>query len=776
MLALKMDPDRQHLCLHYTSPASKWAEALPLGNGRLGCMVHGRTTTELLQLNEDSVWYGGPRDRTPQSAKHLPLLRQFIRDGCHQEAEQLVREEFFSVPTSMSHYEPLGTAYVDFGHESEDVTGYRRWLDIGKAVHSVTYDIKGVTVNREVIASYPDDVLVMRITASKPVEFAVRLSRRGEHEWDTNEFLDYLKVWKDDAANSGHIEMGATTGGSNSSQLCCVLGVQCDPRRGSVQALGTCVKVKSSESIIVIGARTTYRSDNPRVEALADVSASFNTSWENLLLRHVADYQTLFDRTALRLWPDHNHLPTNTRITQRDPQDIGLVALYHNYGKYLLIASSRPGPKALPANLQGMWNPSLSPPWGSRFTININIQMNYWPVALCDLHDCALPLVELLEHMANRGKRTAELMYGCRGWCCHHNTDLWGDADPQDTWMPATLWPLGGVWLCIDAVQMLQHHYDENLHKKLFPLLEGCIEFLEDFLVPSVDGKHLVTSPSLSPENTFITETGELGIFCEGSAMDMTIVTAVFELYLWSVDILGEQPASAPKVKEMLARTPPLQINAHGLIQEWGTKDYEEHEPGHRHISHLFGLFPGDLIDPTKSPELAQAAQRVLQRRAAHGGGHTGWSRAWLLNMHARLRDADGCGSHIELLLSKSTLPNLLDNHPPFQIDGNFGGCAGIVECLVQSSSVGDLIVIHLLPACPVSWARGELNDICLRGGWRISFQWTEGKVVTPVRISARADRFVGARLVFPDEQMVMINEPGRHVVGYGDDNELLLL
>ncbi|KAK6077407.1 alpha-L-fucosidase [Seiridium cupressi] len=771
-----MDSDDANLHLHYTSPAREWSQALPLGNGRLGCMVHGRTATELLQLNEDSVWYGGPQDRTPQSAKHLPHLRQLIRDGRHREAEELVRDEFFSSPASMRHYEPLGTAYFEFGHADRDVKAFRRWLDIGSATSTVTYEINGVSIRRDVISSHPDNVLVMHITSSEPISFTVCLGRRGEQEWDTNEFFDRLRVKNDGVEGSSFILMDATPGGQSSNRLCCVAGVKSYPSNGSVEAVGTCVRVKSTDCLVVIGAHTTYRRGDPETAAWTDVSRALKSSWRELLMRHVTDYQSLFNRTSLRIWPDFHRLPTDVRITERDSADAGLIALYHNYGKYLLISSSRDSPKALPANLQGIWSPSFSPPWGSKYTININIQMNYWPAPLSNLSECALPLLTLLERMAERGKKTARTMYGCSGWCSHHTTDIWADTDPQDTWMPATLWPLGGLWLCIDAVQLLQYQYDNALHERLFPLLEGCVEFLCDFLVPSSDGAHLVTSPSLSPENTFVSESGQLGIFCEGSAIDMTIIKSALGLYLWSVGILGKQSPLAEEVEEMMRRIRPLQINQDGLIQEWGIQDHKEYEPGHRHVSHLFGLYPGNSIDPTTSPDLADAARQVLERRAAHGGGHTGWSRAWLLNLHARLRDPQGCGNHMEALLSKSTLPNLLDNHPPFQIDGNFGGCAGVIECLVQSfegveprPEGGKEIVVRLLPACPRSWSAGQLSGICLRGGWQISFRWAQGEIIEPVCVRATQNGFIHAQLVFPNGQSFSVDGFGEHQVGGND-------
>ncbi|KAJ3529868.1 hypothetical protein NM208_g9562 [Fusarium decemcellulare] len=568
-------------------------------------------------------------------------------------------------------------------------------------------------------------------------------------EWETNEYLDSIH------AQDGRITLHATPGGKNSNRLAIVLGVSCDATDGHVEAVGNCLIVNTTRCVIAIGAQTTFRVSDAEASALHDVDAALKKSWSELVHRHRKDYTELFGRTGLRMWPDANHLPTDQRI--RDARDPGLVALYHNYGRYLLISSSRNSDKALPATLQGIWNPSFAPPWGSKYTININLQMNYWPAASCNLLDCALPVMSLLEKMANRGRKTALTMYGCRGWCAHHNTDIWGDTDPQDRWMPSTLWPLGGVWVCIDIVKMLTYEYSPTLHNRVAPVLEGCIEFLLDFLIPSACGKYLVTNPSLSPENTFISKSGEAGILCEGSVIDMTIVRIAFESFLWSTEILNKQHPLRSQVEEALKKLPPVKINDDGLIQEWGLKDYKEQEPGHRHVSHLFGLYPDDSISPRKTPELANAAKNVLERRAAHGGGHTGWSRAWLLNLHARLFDAVGCGQHMDQLLKDSTLPNLLDNHPPFQIDGNFGGCAGILECLVQSTLLdGDkLVEIHLLPACPETWPSGELENVMMKGGWLVSLKWRDGKVIEPVMVEATSRSTPDACVIFPDGSAV---------------------
>ncbi|KAF6808499.1 alpha-l-fucosidase [Colletotrichum plurivorum] len=752
----------QSLLLHYDSPASEWSEALPIGNGRLGAVLHGRTHTELLQLNEDSVWYGGPQERTPKDAlRHLPRLRQLIRDEKHAEAEALVREAFFATPASMRHYEPLGTCTLEFGHaaggDGEDITEYRRYLDLETAQTTVEYRHRGVTYRRDAIASFPDNVLAVRVSASEPVRFIVRLDRVSEVEWETNEYLDSID------AVDGPIVLTATPGGRNSNRLAIALGVACDDEGGSVEVVGNALIVKSSSCTVAIGAQTTYRADDPEAAAISDVNTALKRPWIELVERHREDYQSLFTRTSLRMFPDASHVPTDQRI--KDNRDPGLVALYHNYGRYLLISSSRKSSnKPLPATLQGIWNPSFAPPWGSKYTININLQMNYWPAGLCNLvADCATPVLDLLERMAERGKKTAREMYGCKGWCAHHNTDIWADTDPQDRWMPSTIWPLGGAWMCVDVFDMLRFSYDEDMHRRAALCLEGCVEFLLDFLVPSACGQYLVTSPSLSPENTFLSESGEAGILCEGSAIDTTIIRLAFEKFLWSTNVLDREHPLRERVKEAMGKLPDLTVNADGLIQEWGLKDYREQEPGHRHVSHLFGVYPGDKIGPLKNPELTVAARKVLERRAAHGGGHTGWSRAWLLNLHARLYDAEDCGRHMDLLLSTSTLPNMLDNHPPFQIDGNFGGCAGVVECLIQSSFLrtvfpdpvqnpfGGHVSIQVLPACPAGWREGEVKGVRLRGGWTASFKWKDGDIVGPLTLKA-SDRHVADAIInFPN-------------------------
>lgn len=427
--------------IHYEAPASEWSESLPIGNGRLGAMVYGRTTTELLQLNENSVWYGGPQDRTPRDAlKNLPRLRDLIRSGAHTEAEKLVRQAFFATPHSQRHYEPLGTATIEFGHEEQSVQNYVRTLDLEKAVTHVQYEYLGGKYSREVFASYPDNVLIMRIEASEKMEFTVRLTRVSERMYETNEFVDSI------TASDGKIIMHATPGGQGSNQLCCILSVRCEDDDGIVQAIGNSLTVNSCRVTIVFAAQTTFRHEDVEAVALADAENAL--ARQDLKERHIENYRSLYGRMKLQLYPDSAEIPTNARL--KNDQDPGLIALYHNYGRYLLISCSRPGDKALPATLQGLWNPSFQPAWGSKYTININTQMNYWPANICNIPECEAPLFDHIERMAVRGVRTADMMYGCRGWAAHHNTDIWADTDPQDRWMPST-GEFPPIYRCMDA-------------------------------------------------------------------------------------------------------------------------------------------------------------------------------------------------------------------------------------------------------------------------------------------------------------------------------------
>lgn len=437
--------------LRYCAPAKEWSEALPIGNGRLGAMVYGRTDTELLQLNENSVWYGGQQDRTPRDAlSYLPRLRELIRANQHAEAEKLVKRAFFATPHSQRHYEPLGSLTLEFGHEEKDVKNYCRLLDLETAVTSVQYEHDGIQYSRAIFASEPDIALVIQLEASKETEFTIRLTRVSEREYETNEFVDSIGAKNLD--ENGRIEMQATAGGGKTANsVSCIVQTRCEDD-GNVQAIGNCLVVKSQKVTIAISAQTTFRSGEYYKTAIMDAETALRRN--DLRERHVENYRAMFGRLQLQLYAtssasdaaaspgyttnEKNLVPTNERLLSPGTPDPSLVVLYHNFGRYLLISCSRPGVKALPATLQGLWNPSFQPAWGSKYTININTQMNYWPANLCNLVECEDPLFDHLERMSRRGKVTAKMMYGCRGWAAHHNTDIWADTDPQDRWMPAT--------------------------------------------------------------------------------------------------------------------------------------------------------------------------------------------------------------------------------------------------------------------------------------------------------------------------------------------------
>ncbi|KAG9570096.1 glycoside hydrolase family 95 protein, partial [Aureobasidium melanogenum] len=723
--------------LWYDKPASEWNQALPVGNGRLGCMVHGRTGTELLCLNEDSVWYGGLQNRVPQDAlKHLPKLRELVREGHHAQAEKLVNRAFCGSPSGQRHFEPLATVKVEFGHEADKVTDYRRELDLDTATHRMEYNYDGAKVNIEMLASVFDQVLCMRIQSSRELEFVVRLTRESEVEYESHEYLDSLETTSD------RIVMLATPGGHQSIRACCVLGITTD-QEGTVEAGGGSLVVFAKEALVVISARTSFRHHDFQTLAVGDVSAALERGAAKIWDCHTQHHQSLYRQTLLTLGPTspEDALPTDQRIGKGTTP--GLVALYTNYSRYLLLSSSRPSNGSdqtldLPANLQGIWNPSFHSAWGSKFTLNINLQMNYWGCLPLSLAPCMDPLFSLLHRLAlpENGGSVAKEMYGARGWCCHNNTDLWADCSPCERWMPATLWPLGGAWLSSFVWEHYLFSSSLSTLSKNFPVLEGAVEFCLDWLVPETfsDGKeYRVTNPSLSPENTFLDEhTGEKGVFCRGSTADLTIISSLFEDYLNACKTLQLRPHLLREVgKAMLALPPPSICKKTGRLQEWGIANHADAEPGHRHVSHLLGLYPFNCIDMDASPQLSRAALRSLEIRLANGGGHTGWSRSHLLCIFSRLRMPDKVAESFEALLNTSTLPNLFSSHPPFQIDGNFGAAAAVVECLVQSFELTGhgQRVLRILPCWPKEWGDGEVNGISCRGGWCVGFRWRNGMV-----------------------------------------------
>ncbi|THY85614.1 hypothetical protein D6C95_07825, partial [Aureobasidium pullulans] len=642
--------------LWYDKPAAEWNEALPIGNGRLGAMIHGRTGTELLCLNEDSVWYGGPQDRVPKDAlAHLPKLRELVREGKHAEAEKLADRRFCATPSGQRHYEPLGTVKIEFGHDEEGVSEYRRELDLDAAVHKTEYAFDGKRVKVEMLASVIDQVIAIRVQSEETIEFVARLTRVGEIEYESHEYLDSVET------TDNRMVMLVTPGGYQSVRACCALGIHTDSE-GTTEIQGGSLVVNAKDTLIVVAARTTFRHEDFDTLALEDVSAALERGADKIWDYHIQHHQSAYHQMQLTLGPStqEDAMSTDQRIKKGTTP--ALIALYTNYSRYLLLSSSRPSNTPttqhldLPANLQGLWNPSFHPAWGSKFTMNINLQMNYWGALPLNLSSTMDPLFSLLHRLAlpENGGKVAKQMYGARGWCCHNNTDLWADCAPCERWTPATLWPLGGAWLC----SFIWEHYlfTSSLFtlRKNFPVLQGAVEFCLDWLVEEKfpDGKiYRVTNPSLSPENTFIDATGTKGVFCRGSTADLTIISSLFEDYLNVCKTLHLKPHLLREVgKTMLSLPPPSICPKTGRLQEWGVQNYADEEAGHRHLSHLLGVYPFTCIDISASPILSRAALRSLEIRLANGGGHTSWSRAHLLCLFSRFRLPDKIAENFSAL------------------------------------------------------------------------------------------------------------------------------
>lgn len=721
----------------FKQPAHIWEEALPIGNGTLGGMIFGGIDAERIQLNEDSLWYGGPSDRNnPDALTQLPRIRELLLQGRPQEAQRLAALSLSGIPESQRHYMPLGDLHLNVRAGQEEPESYRRELDLEKGVVRIQYCQDGIQYRREMFASYPDGVIVIRLGADTPGSISADIRLGGVR----NRHLDGIA-----RLDEHTLQMYGRAGGEGGVRY--AVAVHAQTEGGTVQLLGETLVVEKADSVVIkLATATSYRSEDPAEACRELLKHASELSYGELLSRHLEDYGRLFGRILIELGQRKAELeamPTDVRLKQvaEGGTDEGLLALYFQFGRYLLIASSRPG--SLPANLQGIWNEHLSPPWDSKYTININAQMNYWPAEICNLAECHEPLFDLIERMREPGRRTAQVMYGCDGFVAHHNTDLWGDTAPQDVYLPATYWPMGAAWLCTHLWEHYLFSGNREFLQKAYETMKEAASFFLDFLTELPDGR-LVTSPSVSPENTYILPNGQSGTLCIGPAMDSQILNLLFEGCIEAARTLEIDE----EFRELLAgtklRLPGIQVGQHGQIMEW-MEDYEEAELGHRHISHLFALYPGAQITPRTTPEWSQAARVTLERRLENGGGHTGWSRAWLINFWARLEDGETTYQNLLALLRHSTLPNLFDNHPPFQIDGNFGATAGIAEALLQSHSD----VIHILPALPKAWNEGRITGLRARGGCEVDIEWSPvGRFTARIRPSLSARQQVRSGLI----------------------------
>lgn len=695
----------------FTKPAADWNEALPIGNGRMGAMVYGGIYTDILQMNNDSIWYGKPKDRVnPSAGGSLVEIRRLIDEGKITEAEDLCALSLSGVPDTMSHYEPLGNLYILFDLDpSLKISDYERCLSFAEAVERTSFKAGDTSYVREAFASYPDNVIAYRVSADRSGAVSFRTSlARGNITWDMRSYHE--QIYRNPGYNSRVGEcvnygddMTVMTGDVGVGFACCIKVIV---GGGTIRSIGNTLLVEGAdEAVILISSDTSFYGSNYKDNVIDIVSRAADKSYDELRSCHIRDHGSLYDRVELKL-----------------PEDQDDVVRLFNFGRYLMIAGSREGSQ--PLNLQGIWNKDFDPMWGSKYTININAQMNYWPSEICDLSECHLPLFDLIERMKPNGMHVADKMYGMSGFVAHHNTDIYGDCAPQDTCLSSSYWVMGAPWLCLHIWEHYLYTADKDYLKAHIDTMLEAAKFLLDYMVTGDDGK-IIFYPSLSPENTYVTDTGDGGSICKGASMDDQIAYEFFGCCIKAMHELDmEDDPVFIKISDAISKIPPVRITADGRIAEW-REDYREVEPGHRHISHLFALCPGHQIGPD-DPELMEAARKTLSERLRYGGGHTGWSRAWIINMYAALGDGQTAYEHIRALMENSLLPNLFDDHPPFQIDGNFGVTAGIARMLLQHDRDGNPI---LLPALPESWHTGSIRGLKSYGGETVDILWKDGRV-----------------------------------------------
>lgn len=790
--------------LWYRAPAPIWDHALPVGNGRIGAMVFGGANTgknngdeqfsrqnaalmdgsqtsgadEHLQLNESSLWEGSRANRlNPRAHEAVPEIRKLLLDshGTDGEkisaAEKLAQDGMIGIPAGMPGYSTLGDLYLR-SLDKATVTEYRRQLDLDTGVAQVTYTADGVHYKRTVFASVPDEVIVVRLSADKKGAVNYRLSMDRPADFSVHARGSNALVLREGPEHKDQIRFAGEA---------MVL-----PVGGSVRAEGSDLVITKADAVeILITAATDFKGGpftggDPEAKCERALALAKTHRPDQLLVRQEAVYQPVFRNMALHLGAetgDGDKLPTDERVKRVSDgaDDLGLQELYFQFARYLLISSSRPD--GLPANLQGIWAGGIKNPWGSKWTININTEMNYWLAEPAGLSKSTLPLINLIDMVrtpaSGTGMKVAQEYYGARGFMIHHNTDLWGDAEPIDGYKWG-IWPMGGAWLSLHAWDHYAYTMDRSfLRERAWPILHDSSQFFLDYLVDDGSG-HLVTGPSISPENSYRLPDGTTHSLTMGPTMDIEIVRELFTRTLDAGKILGEDAAFLTKVEDARGKLPPFKIGKLGQLQEW-QQDYDEAEPGHRHISHLWALFPGTQISLEHTPDLAKAAKVSLERRLSFGGGQTGWSRAWVVNFWDHFHDSKQAYESLQVMFRQSTFPNLMDTHPPglFQIDGNLGAANGMLEALVQSRWTPDSVEVELLPALPEQWSEGSIEGVHVRGNAVLDLKWKAGKILS-LQLHAKSDAAI--RLIPPQGQVIStIQTPeGKRLVA-GDDGTIRL-
>lgn len=734
--------------LWYTNPAQKWEEAIPVGNGRLGGMVFGKYKEERIQLNEETYWSGGPYSTVVKDGnKVLSEIQKLVFEGKYLDAHNLFGRNLMGYPVEQQKYQGLANLHLFFNNQ-DSVTEYKRWLDLKNGITSVSYKANGINFQRDVFASAPDQVILVRITADKPGSISFKANLRGvRNQAHSNYATDYFRM--DPYGNDGLILTGKSADYMGvEGKLRYEARIKAMPEGGSIKTDGVNLIIENANAVTLYFAAATnfinYKdvSGDQHRKVESQISSIKEKRFDAILTAAKADYKSFNDRSSLHLKTNQNSfLPTNERLLKiQKEEDPSMAALSYNFGRYLMISSSRPGTQ--PANLQGIWNDDMNPSWDAKYTTNINTEMNYWPVESSNLSECAEPLINMIKDLQDQGSQVARESYGARGWVLHQNTDIWRVAAPMDgpTWGTFTV---GGAWLCTHLWEHYQYTMDKNYLKEAYPLIEGSVQFFMDFLVPHPNGKWLVTNPSTSPEN-FPDGGGNKPYFdevtagfregttiCAGSSIDMQILYDLFGYFSEASKVLGINSPFVEQVKSARNKLVPPQIGSDGSLQEW-TEDWRSLEKNHRHFSHMYGLYPGKVLYEKRTPALIESYKKVLNERGDDG---MGFSRAWKMALWSRLNDGERANKIYKGYLKDQSCKSLfaLCGKAP-QVDGTFGATAAITEMLLQSHDG----FIKLLPAIPEEWSSGDFNGVCARGGFELSYSW-ENKKIFSLKILSKA-------------------------------------